>query len=90
MDPLKDPANDRHVKTLKPPPHRPLMKSLMFPDKLKSIQKFDMKDKPDWKLLKDHLQKEGRITKEDLYKLVGDCNKILSINIIEFQRMKGM
>lgn len=37
MDPLKDPANDRHVKTLKPPPHRPLMKSLMFPDKLKSI-----------------------------------------------------
>ena len=43
MDLLKDPANDRYVKTLKPPPHRPLMKSLMFPDKLKSISKFHMK-----------------------------------------------
>ena len=36
MDPLKDPANDRAVKTLKPPPHKPLAKNLMFPDKLKS------------------------------------------------------
>ena len=36
MDVLKDPANDRSVKTLKPPPHRPLSKNLMFPDKLKS------------------------------------------------------
>ncbi|CAK80679.1 unnamed protein product (macronuclear) [Paramecium tetraurelia] len=69
MDLLNDPANDRHVKTLKPPPHRPLMRNLMFPDKLKN--------KPDWKLLRDHLQKEGRVSKEDLYKLVGDCNKLL-------------
>lgn len=37
MDLLNDPANDRHVKTLKPPPHRPLTKNLMFPEKLKSI-----------------------------------------------------
>ncbi|CAD8181791.1 unnamed protein product [Paramecium octaurelia] len=69
MDSLKDPANDRYVKTLKPPPHRPLAKNLMFPDKLKN--------KPDWKLLKDHLQKEGRIAKEELFKLVADCNKLL-------------
>ncbi|CAK75018.1 unnamed protein product (macronuclear) [Paramecium tetraurelia] len=69
MDLLKDPVNDRQVKTLKPPPHRPLSRNLMFPDKLKN--------KPDWKLIRDHLQKEGRIAKEDLFKLVADCNKLL-------------
>lgn len=36
MDTLQDPANDRQVKTLKPPPHRPLSKNLMFPDRLRS------------------------------------------------------
>lgn len=33
--------------------------------------------KPDWKLIKDHLSKEGRIEKEDLLRLVADCNKIM-------------
>ena len=37
MDLLKDPTNDRMVKTLKPPPHRPLSRNLMFPEKLKSF-----------------------------------------------------
>ncbi|KAM3137460.1 Serine/threonine-protein phosphatase 2B catalytic subunit alpha [Paramecium bursaria] len=69
MDLLKDPSNDRMVKTLKPPPHRPLSRNLMFPEKLKN--------KPDWKLIKDHLHKEGRIAKEDLFKLVAECNKLL-------------
>jgi serine/threonine-protein phosphatase 2B catalytic subunit len=36
MELLKDPSNDRAVKTLKPPPHRPLSRQLMFPDRLKS------------------------------------------------------
>ena len=44
---------------------------MMFPEKLKR--------KPDWKLIKDHLHKEGRIAKAELIKLVVDCNKILSI-----------
>lgn len=35
MDLLKDPAGDRSVKTLKPPPHRPLDRKLIFPEKLK-------------------------------------------------------
>jgi len=47
MEPLIDPLKDRAVKTVKAPPHRPLSKELMFPDKLKK--------KPDWKLLRDHL-----------------------------------
>jgi len=40
----------------------------MYPDKLKN--------KPDWKAVRDHLQKEGRIAKEDLVKLVNDANKL--------------
>ncbi|CAK83580.1 unnamed protein product (macronuclear) [Paramecium tetraurelia] len=68
MELLRDPSHDRVVKTLKPPPHYPLSRQLMFPDKLKN--------KPDWRLLLDHLSKEGRIAKEDLFKLVQECNKI--------------
>ncbi|CAD8176137.1 unnamed protein product [Paramecium pentaurelia] len=68
MELLRDPSHDRVVKTLKPPPHRPLSHQLIFPDKLKN--------KPDWRLLLDHLSKEGRIAKEDLIKLVSECNKI--------------
>lgn len=90
MDPLKDPSNDRQVKTLKPPPHRPLSRNLMFPDKLKSILKYQQfLDKPDWKLLRDHMQKEGRIAKEDLFKLVADCNKLLSKYLL-YQKMRAM
>lgn len=37
MDSLKDPNNDRQVKTHKAPPHKPLSYELMFPDKLKSM-----------------------------------------------------
>lgn len=79
MEPLKDPKNDRQIKQVKPPPHRPLDKNLMFPNKLKN--------KPDWKLLKDHLSKEGRITKEDLLKLISDANKIFKSegNLIQLQ-----
>ena len=77
MDLLKDPVNDRMVKTLKPPPHRPLSRNLMFPDKLKSKVYYNI-DKPDWKLIRDHLHREGRIAKEELFKLVADCNKLLS------------
>jgi serine/threonine-protein phosphatase 2B catalytic subunit len=37
MDSLKDPSNDRIVKTLKPPPHKPLDRKIMFPDKFKGF-----------------------------------------------------
>lgn len=33
--------------------------------------------KPDWKLIKDHLHKEGRISKELLIQLIDECNAIL-------------
>jgi serine/threonine-protein phosphatase 2B catalytic subunit len=38
----------------------------------------DKLGKPDWKLLRDHLSKEGRIWKEDFIKLIQDMNKLLS------------
>lgn len=37
MDPLIDPCNNRRVKTVRPPPHKPLSKELMWPSHLKSI-----------------------------------------------------
>lgn len=32
MDPLVDPYNDRVVKNINPPPHKPLNPALMYPD----------------------------------------------------------
>ena len=58
----------------------------LFSITLKSVGRYNkcfvsfILDKPDWKLLKDHLSKEGRITKEDLLKLIADANKIFSEN----------
>lgn len=40
MEVLNDPLKDRVVKTVKPPPHRPLETKLMFPDKLKRNLRF--------------------------------------------------
>jgi len=32
--------------------------------------------KPDWRTVRDHLSKEGRISKEDLIHLINDTNKV--------------
>ena len=39
MQPLLDPLNDRIIKQVKPPPHKPLNTELFYPEKLKSIDK---------------------------------------------------
>lgn len=70
MEPLIDPLNDRTVKTVPLPPHRPLKRELIFPPQLKG--------KPDWKLVREHLQKEGRLLKKDVIHLVTEASKILS------------
>ena len=41
MEPLVDAKNDRVVKTVKPPPHKPLARNLMYPDKNKSTLLFE-------------------------------------------------
>lgn len=33
MEPLSDPLNDRNKKTVRPPPHRPLSRQLIWPNK---------------------------------------------------------
>lgn len=33
MEPLCDPLNDRFMKTVRAPPHRPLSRNLMWPNK---------------------------------------------------------
>jgi hypothetical protein len=36
-------------------------------------------DVPDWKLLRGHLQREGRLKKEDFIKIIDETNKIFRI-----------
>lgn len=70
MDPLPDPCNDRKLEKQKAPPHKPLSKKLLYPDPKNP-------KKPDWKALKDHLHREGKLAKEDLVGLINEGNKII-------------
>lgn len=47
--------------------------------------------KPDWKLIKEHLEREGRIAKKEVIKLVGMANKIFSKqSFIIVKRMRAV
>jgi len=70
MQSLTDPYNDRQIKKLRPPPHRPLNSNLVFGT--------SNNPKPDWKFIKEHLYREGRIDKDSLFKLVQQTTKILN------------
>ena len=59
MDPLKDPLNNRVVKSLPPPPHKPLSSKHIFKG-----------DKINWSLMRDFLKKEGRIDVKDFLKII--------------------
>ncbi len=84
MEPLSDPCNDRKVKEVSTilhlllkvplPPHKPLDTKLLFPKS---------KDKPDWSALLDHLQKEGKIKKADLTKIVKSATALMGIFTIK-------
>lgn len=56
MELLSDPLGDRVMRDNAPPPHQCLSHHLLFPTP----------SKPNWRLLKDHLLKEGRVSKEDV------------------------
>eukprot|EP01017_Pseudomicrothorax_dubius_P025657 TRINITY_DN2794_c0_g2_i5.p1 TRINITY_DN2794_c0_g2~~TRINITY_DN2794_c0_g2_i5.p1 ORF type:complete len:215 (-),score=21.28 TRINITY_DN2794_c0_g2_i5:30-674(-) len=79
MEPLSDPLKDRVMKSIRAPPHRPLDRSLIWPARLKN--------KPDWRLLKDHMLREGRIAKVDLVRLVQEANAIFKRegNVVQVQ-----
>jgi serine/threonine-protein phosphatase 2B catalytic subunit len=63
MDTLPDPFNDRQIKSIPPPPHKPLEESLLYPAE---------KHIPDWRVLKTHMQKEGPVSKAQCAKILRD------------------
>ena len=42
---------------------------------------FNLIDKPDWKAIRAHLAKEGRVHKNELVKLITDTNNIFILKI---------
>jgi len=71
MEALNDPCNDRPVKDLAAPPHRPLSAELLYPDA-------SQPDLPDLALVRQFLLKEGSFAKEQVIKLLTDVTKLLS------------
>jgi len=71
MEALSDPCNDRPVKDLAPPPHRPLSPALLYPDPAQP-------DLPDLALVRQFLLKEGSFAKEQVIKLLADVTKLFS------------
>ena len=68
MEPLLDPRKDRQVPDITPPPHKPLREDLLYPNK---------NGIPNWKALREHLSKEGRLMKKHLLKIIGDATTLL-------------
>mmetsp|Transcript_30796 Transcript_30796/g.35057 ORF Transcript_30796/g.35057 Transcript_30796/m.35057 type:complete len:488 (+) Transcript_30796:135-1598(+) len=69
MEPLKDPLGDRVIKEVSPPPHKMLSTEILFPQGTST---------PDWQVLRDHLQREGRVSKEHIKMIVSTTIQILS------------
>ena len=69
VEPLLDPLNDRVVKTLEAPPHHELTSTILFPRGVGSP--------PDVSILKNHLKKEGRISKTDVLLIFRLANETL-------------
>ena len=76
MEPLSDPLHNRTVKSLPPPPHKPLSHSLLFP----AASPF-----PDYHLLQSHLHREGRISKSDAMELLNRVFEVMKYepNVVE-------
>ncbi|SBT86996.1 serine/threonine protein phosphatase 2B catalytic subunit A, putative [Plasmodium malariae] len=70
MEPLPDPKNDRQVKEVEPPPAKPLSMELLYPN--------GPEEPPDYKALREHLKKEGRIRKEDCLDIIKKVIDIVS------------
>lgn len=69
MDPLPDPRGDRVVKDISPPPAKPLEDTLLYPDG---------SNIPDWRALKQHIQKEGRVSRQHCIDLIKRVSEITS------------
>lgn len=67
-----DAVPDRIITDFDPPPAHPLDDDILFPDK--SGKK---RSPPDWKALKEHMSKEGRISKESCHQILNDTLSML-------------
>jgi serine/threonine-protein phosphatase 2B catalytic subunit len=78
MEPLPDPIDDRVMKDVLPPPQKPLAHSKIYPKK---------NGVPDWKVLRDHLAREGRLEKADLLELINTFIGVMKTepNIVRIQ-----
>ncbi|SCM23191.1 serine/threonine protein phosphatase 2B catalytic subunit A, putative [Plasmodium chabaudi chabaudi] len=70
MEPLPDPKNDRQIKDVVPPPSKPLSTELLYPN--------GTEEPPDYKILMEHLRKEGRVKKEDCIDIIKKVIDIVS------------
>ncbi len=80
METLKDPKGDRFVKTIQSPPIKPITSSLIWSNP--SDRKI-----PNWKLLREHLKREGKLHKTDMMKIIKYSQEILKKegNLIQVQ-----
>lgn len=69
MEPLKDPLNDRFLKTLELPPVGNLLHELLFGEK---------NNKPNVETLKIHLKREGKISKPDFIQIISEASALFS------------
>ena len=60
LEEIKDPKGDRAIKTVPPPPRRPLTSSQLFPSAKQC----------NWKLLRDHLKKGGKIEQAEFIRII--------------------
>jgi serine/threonine-protein phosphatase 2B catalytic subunit len=67
MAPLKDPLEDRVVKSMPTPMHAPLAFNELFPSP----------NEIDWKLLRDHLHREGRVLAEHALEIIRRMSELL-------------
>lgn len=87
MESLPDPCNDRMMKDVLPPPHKPLSNSKLFPKKSIYLFKPISEGPPDWKVLRDHLSREGKLSKQDLLEIISMFISIVKAepNIVKIQ-----
>lgn len=67
-----DTIPDRVITDFDPPPAEPLDEEILFPGKASK-----KKWLPDWKALRDHLTKEGKISKDSCHQLLNDTLSML-------------
>ncbi len=90
MEPLSDPLADRQLKDLMPPPHQPLAEHLLYPNKgTLPVANSAATSAPNWELLKTHLHKEGKVSREHCHKILNDTMALISKNVFLIKFRKG-